>query len=114
MKALVLSDEITQFHWVMLKSVLLILTILPLMNGAVTLWQHTEGSSQIMIGFFTLSVMSAWLVVCFMTALKATLWQVQTQHSVMEQKIFQAYRYVPMLFLSSLVAYLASQVTTVF
>ncbi|QDK98974.1 hypothetical protein FM020_14210 [Acinetobacter tandoii] len=113
MKAFVLSDEITQFHWAMLKSVLLILTILPLMNGAVTLWQHTEGSSQIMIGFFALSVMSAWLVVCFMTALKATLWQVQTQHSVMEQKIFQAYRYVPMLFLSSLVAYLASQFTIV-
>ena len=114
MKAFVLSDEITQFHWAMLKSVLLILTILPLMNGAVTLWQHTEGSSQIMIGFFALSVMSAWLVVCFMTALKATLWQVQTQHSVMEQKIFQAYRYVPMLFLSSLVAYLTSQFTILF
>ena len=114
MKAFVLSDEITQFHWAMLKSVLLILTILPLMNGAVTLWQHTEGSSQIMIGFFALSVMSAWLVVCFMTALKATLWQVQTQHSVTEQKIFQAYRYVPMLFLSSLVAYLASQFTILF
>ena len=114
MKAFVLSDEITQFHWAMLKSVLLILTILPLMNGAVTLWQHTDGSSQIMIGFFALSVMSAWLVVCFMTALKATLWQVQTQHSVMEQKIFQAYRYVPMLFLSSLVAYLTSQFTILF
>ena len=114
MKAFVLSDEITQFHWAMLKSVLLILTILPLMNGTVTLWQHTEGSSQIMIGFFALSVMSAWLVVCFLTALKATLWQVQTQHSVMEQKIFQAYRYVPMLFLSSLVAYLTSQFTILF
>lgn len=114
MKAFVLSDEIIQFHWAMLKSVLLILTILPLMNGVVTLWQNTEGSSQIMIGFFALSVMSAWLVVCFMTALKATLWQVQTQHSVMEQKIFQAYRYVPMLFLSSLVAYLASQFTVMF
>ncbi|WP_374529261.1 hypothetical protein [Acinetobacter sp.] len=114
MKAFVLSDEITQFHWAMLKSVLLILTILPLMNGAATLWQHTDGSSQIMIGFFALSVMSAWLLVCFMTALKATLWQVQTQHSVMEQKIFQAYRYVPMLFLSSLVAYLASQFTILF
>ena len=114
MKAFVLSDEITQFHWAMLKSVLLILTILPLMNGAVTLWQHTEGSSQIMIGFFALSVISAWLVVCFLTALKATLWQVQTQHSVMEQKIFQAYRYVPMLFLSSLVAYLTSQFTILF
>ena len=109
MKAFVLSDEITQFHWAMLKSVLLILTILPLMNAAVTLWQHTEGSSQIMIGFFALSVMSAWLVVCFMTALKATLWQMQSQHSIFEQKIFHAYRYVPMLFLSSLVVYLASQ-----
>ena len=114
MKAFVLSDEITQFHWAMLKSVLLILTVLPMMNGAVTLWQGTEGSSQIMIGFFTLSVMSAWLVVCFMTALKATVWQVQSLHSVVEQKIFQAYRYVPMLFLSSLVAYFASQFASIF
>jgi len=114
MKAFVLSDEITQFHWAMLKSVLLILAVLPMMNGAVTLWQGAEGSSQIMIGFFTLSVMSAWLVVCFMTALKATLWQSQSLHSVIEQKIFSVYRYVPMLFLSSLVAYFASQFTSMF
>ncbi|TCB67806.1 hypothetical protein [Acinetobacter sp. ANC 4178] len=114
MKAFVLSDEITQFHWAMLKSVLLILTVLPMMNGAVTLWQGTEGSSQIMIGFFALSVMSAWLVVCFMSALKATVWQSQSLHSVIEQKIFSVYRYVPMLFLSSLVAYFASQFTSMF
>ena len=29
MKALILSDEINQFHWSMLKSVLLVLSILP-------------------------------------------------------------------------------------
>lgn len=114
MKAFVLSDEITQFHWAMLKSVLLILTVLPMMNGAMTLWQHTEGSSQIMIGFLTLSVMSAWVMVCFMSALKATVWQSQSLNSVIEQTIFSAYRYVPMLFLSSLVAYFASQFASMF
>jgi hypothetical protein len=114
MKAFVLSDEITQFHWAMLKSILLILTVLPMMNGAVTLWQHTEGSSQIMIGFLTLSVISAWVMVCFMSALKATVWQSQSLNSVIEQKIFSAYRYIPMLFLSSLVAYFASQFASMF
>ena len=114
MKAFIISDEINQFHWAMLKSVLLILSLLPISQGILSLWNATEGSSQIMIGFFTLSVMSAWLVVCFMTALKATVWQSQSLHSVVEQKIFQAYRYVPMLFLSSLVAYLASQFTILF
>ena len=107
MKAFVLSDEITQFHGAMLKSVLLILTILPLMNGAATLWQHTDGSSQIMIGFFALSMLSAWFVLCFLSALKTTVWDNQEMISRYEQLLFKAYRYIPMLFLSSLVAYLS-------
>ncbi len=65
MKAFFVLDELNQFHWAMLKSVLLILTLLPISQGALTLWQTTEGSSQIMIGFFALSMLSAWFVLCF-------------------------------------------------
>ena len=50
MKALILSDEINLFHWSVLKSVLLILSILPLSQGILHVWQSTEGSSQIMVG----------------------------------------------------------------
>ncbi|ENW31402.1 hypothetical protein F924_00245 [Acinetobacter lwoffii ATCC 9957 = CIP 70.31] len=33
MKALILGDEINQFHWSMLKSVLLVLSMLPISQG---------------------------------------------------------------------------------
>ena len=49
MKALFISNEINQFHWAMLKSVLLVLSILPVSQGILHLWQSTEGSSQIMV-----------------------------------------------------------------
>jgi len=114
MKAFFMLDELNQFHWAMLKSVLLILTLLPISEGALTLWQATEGSSQIMIGFFALSMLSAWFVLCFLSALKTTVWNHVNQISKYEQFLFKAYRYIPMLFLSSLVAYLSVQLSMSF
>ena len=107
MKAFFMLDELSQFHWTMLKSVLFILSLLPISEGALSLWQTTEGSSQIMIGFFALSMLSAWFVLCFLSALKTTVWDNQEMISKYEQLLFKAYRYIPMLFLSSLVAYLS-------
>ena len=69
MKALILSDEINQFHWAMLKSVLLILSLLPISQGILHVWNSTEGSSQIMVGFFAISLMSTWLALSFWSAL---------------------------------------------
>ena len=109
MKAFFMLDELNQFHWAMLKSVLLILSLLPISEGTLSLWQATEGSSQIMIGFFALSMLSAWSVLCFLSALKTTVWNNQEMISRYEQLLFKAYRYIPMLFLSSLVAYLSVQ-----
>ncbi|ENX23716.1 hypothetical protein F892_00318 [Acinetobacter vivianii] len=114
MKAFFMLDELNQFHWAMLKSVLLILTLLPISEGALTLWQATEGSSQIMIGFFALSMLSAWFVLCFLSALKTTVWNHVDLISKYEQFLFKAYRYIPMLFLSSLVAYLSVQLSMSF
>ena len=107
MKAFFMLDELNQFHWTMLKSVLFILSLLPISEGALSLWQTTEGSSQIMIGFFALSMLSAWFVLCFLSALKTTVWDNQDMISRYEQLLFKVYRYIPMLFLSSLVAYLS-------
>ena len=109
MKAFFMLDELNQFHWTMLKSVLLILSLLPISEGVLSLWQITEGSSQIMIGFFALSMLSAWFVLCFLSALKTTVWDNQEMISRYEQLLFKVYRYIPMLFLSSLVAYLSVQ-----
>ncbi|ENU85167.1 MULTISPECIES: hypothetical protein [Acinetobacter] len=111
MKAFFMLDELNQFHWTMLKSVLFILSLLPISEGALSLWQTTEGSSQIMIGFFALSMLSAWFVLCFLSALKTTVWDNQEMISKYEQLLFKAYRYIPMLFLSSLVAYLSVHLT---
>lgn len=111
MKAFFMLDELNQFHWTMLKSVLLILSLLPISEGVLSLWQTTEGSSQIMIGFFALSMLSAWFVLCFLSALKTTVWDNQEMISKYEQLLFKAYRYIPMLFLSSLVAYLSVHLT---
>ena len=88
---------------------LFILSLLPISEGVLSLWQITEGSSQIMIGFFALSMLSAWFVLCFLSALKTTVWDNQEMISRYEQLLFKAYRYIPMLFLSSLVAYLSVQ-----
>ncbi|MCH7330044.1 hypothetical protein MMO39_08350 [Acinetobacter modestus] len=113
MKAFFMLDELNQFHWTMLKSVSLILMLLPITEGALSLWQATEGSSQIMIGFFALSMLSAWFVLCFLSALKTSVWNNHELISKYEQLLFNAYRYIPMLFLSSLVAYLSVQVSMV-
>lgn len=110
MKALMIADEIGQFHWAMLKSVLLILSLLPMSQGILTLWNATEGSSQIMVGFFAISVLSALFILCFWSALKATVLNLkQQQTSALEHMVVKIYRYIPMLFLTVMVSYLVTQ-----
>jgi len=110
MKAFIISDEINQFHWAMLKSVLLILSLLPISQGILSLWNATEGSSQIMVGFFAVSLFSALFVLCFWSALKATLLNLkQQQSSALELGVMKVYRYIPMLFLTGMMSYLVIQ-----
>ena len=110
MKALIVSDEINHFHWAMLKSVLLILSLLPLSHFFLNLWQNTDGSSQIMVGFFAMSLFSASTLVSFLSALHATIKQLHAQnYSLFEQQLFNVYRYVPMVFLTGMLSYLALQ-----
>ena len=111
MKALTLLDEMSQFHWSMLKSVLLILGMLPVAQGVLSVWQSTEGSSQIVVGFFAISLFSTWAVLSFWSALKATVLILdQVQITAFEQKVVMFYRYTPMLFLAGMVSYLVSQI----
>ncbi|WP_312051224.1 hypothetical protein [Acinetobacter schindleri] len=111
MKALIIRDEINQFHWTMLKSVFLVLSILPVSQAVLYLWQSTEGSSQIMVGFFALSLMSSLLALCFWSALKASVMEVkQEEISSFERSVVQLYRFLPMLSLASMMSYLAVQI----
>lgn len=112
MKALLLSDEINHFHWSMLKSVLLVLSLLPLSHFFMQLWVGTEGSSQIMVGFMAISVFSAFAILSFYSALNATVQSLENQeseNSVLETMIVKAYRYIPMLSLTAMMSYLAAQ-----
>ena len=111
MKALFIADEINQFHWSMLKSVLLILSLLPLSQFFISLLQHTDGNSQIMVGFMVISVFSAISIISFCSALHASVMHVQQdeQPSAFEQMIVKLYRYIPMLSLAVMMSYLATQ-----
>lgn len=111
MKALILSDEINQFHWSVLKSVLLILSILPLNQGILHVWQSTEGSSQIMVGFFALSLFSSLFILSFWSALQTTVLKLkQHETTAFEQRVVGLYRYVPMVALATMMSYLVAQI----
>ncbi len=111
MKALFISDEINQFHWAMLKSVLLILSLLPISQFFLNLWQGTEGSSQIMVGFFAISLFSAMSILSFYSALNTTVLRLKEEESsVFEQHVVKVYRYIPMLSLAMMMSYLAMQI----
>lgn len=111
MKALFILDEITEFHWSMLKSVLLILSLLPMSQFFINLWQTTDASSQIMVGFLAISLFSAFAIISFYSALSATIIRIkQEQTSPFEFNLIKIYRYIPMLFLAAMVSYLATQI----
>ncbi|MDM1248053.1 hypothetical protein ACFODO_17410 [Acinetobacter sichuanensis] len=111
MKALFLSDEINQFHWSMLKSVLLILSLLPMSQLLLNVWQELDASSQIMMGFLGMSVFSALAIISFYSALNATVSKLNIEHlSKLDGILVRVYRYMPMLFLASMLSYLATQI----
>ena len=111
MKTILLSDQINQYHWSMLKSVVLILSLLPVSHFLFDLWQTAEGSSQIMIGFMSISVFSAYSIISFYQALNATVMQIDQDQdaSTFEQWVVKVYRYLPMLSLAVMMSYLAAQ-----
>lgn len=108
MKALFWSDEINQTHWTMLKSALLILSLLPVSHVLLQLWLEAEGASQIMIGFVAISLFSALSILGFISALLITVLKLKQTalFTVSEQRIMQLYRYVPMFLLLVMMSYL--------
>lgn len=108
MKAFIFSDDINLFHWTVLKSVLLVLSILPVTYALTHLWAATEGSSQIMVGFFAISLFSSFAILAFHSALQITVFNIQKfEMTELEQKIVSLYRYVPMFSFVILVSYIS-------
>lgn len=110
MRASFLLDEVNQFHWSVLKSILLILSLLPISQGILNIWQMSDATSQIIVGFIALSIFSAILILSFYSALRATLIRfcVPQEISKFEQVILSVYAYIPMLCLAAMLSYLST------
>ncbi|MDQ8935267.1 hypothetical protein [Acinetobacter rudis] len=109
MKALFWSDEINQTHWTMLKSALLILSLLPVSHILLQLWQGTEGASQIVVGFVAVTALSSLTILGFISALFITVLKLKHNEvfTLLEQRIMQIYRYFPMFLLTVMLSYLS-------
>ena len=108
MKALFLSDEVNQLHWSVLKALCFVLSLLPLCQSAITLWSLSDASSQIMVAFLSISVLSSVWLVTFFNALQLTV--VSLAHlnlSPLETQLIRIYRQVPMMTLAGMMAYMS-------
>ena len=108
MKALFLSDEVNQLHWSVLKALCFVLSLLPLSQSAITLWSLSDASSQIMVAFLSISVLSSVWLVTFFNALQLTV--VSLTHlnlSPLETQLIRIYRQVPMMTLAGMMAYMS-------
>lgn len=109
MKALFLMDEINRFHWSVVKSVCLILSLIPIGQAVANVWSWSDVSSQILVGFIGFSFLCAWLLLSFFSALKMStlILSVQQNQTSLENHMLMFYRNVPMLSLAGVVSYLA-------
>ncbi len=108
MKALFLSGEVNQLHWSVLKALCFVLSLLPLCQSAITLWSLSDASSQIMVAFLSISVLSSVWLVTFFNALQLTV--VSLTHlnlSPLETQLIRIYRQVPMMTLAGMMAYMS-------
>ncbi len=82
MKALLLTDEINQFHWSMLKSVLLILSYLPSAKALCIYGKAPRAVAKLWWASLQLVLMSSLLALSFWSALKATVAKLKQEHAL--------------------------------
>ncbi|WP_343598027.1 hypothetical protein [Acinetobacter sp.] len=104
----IFKEPINQLHWRVLKTVTLILGLLPVQEVYVQLWKISQESSQIIFGFFAVSLFYSWLSIGFICALQMSHMSLSLARSDVEQRLIQYYKQVPMLFFVLLVAYIGS------
>jgi len=105
MKTLLL-DDVHELHWKMLKSVCLIASLLPAKHVADVLWHVSHAESQIVLGFFALSLFASCASLGFIGALIILTLSVNDIKHPFEQRIIRIYQHLPMLFLAGVVTYL--------
>lgn len=105
MKTLFL-DDVHELHWKMLKAVCLIASLLPAEHVADILWHVNHAESQIILGFFAVSLFSACASLGFIGALQILNLSVNLTGRPFEQRMLQVYQHLPMLFLAGVVTYL--------
>lgn len=91
-------DELSRFHWAVIKTLLMILSIVLISHGLAIFLLNIEGSSQIVIGFFVLSLCSAAIILAFASALRITVRTAQIDMTPLQQLLLNCYRQVPMVF----------------
>lgn len=106
MKILFLNSEIHELHWKMLKASCLIAGLLPAQQIADILWHVSDAESQIVLGFFALSLFSACASLGFIAALQILNSSMTLERNSIEKLMIKAYQHVPMLFLAGVVSYL--------
>ena len=107
-------DELSRFHWMVIKTVLMIVSIVSISHGLTTFMLNVEGSSQIVFGFFVLSICSAGIVLAFASALQVTVRTAQIDMTPIQQLLLKCYRQVPMLFFVLLIVMALRQHNTFF
>jgi hypothetical protein len=113
MRALFLPDEVMRLHWAVLKSVLMILLVIPLSHTLLQIVDTVEDSAKIMVLFFAISLISSSIILAFAVALRMTIWQVMLDMNAAQRLLVKVYRQVPMLFFTAvtLVGLLKHQLT---
>ena len=110
MKAVLFSDNLNSLHLTMLKSVLLVLSLLPVSHFILDFWQTVEGSSQIMVGFFATSLIGALVFLSFWAALKTSAVELTMEiPNRWEECMLKLYRHLPMSVLAVILSYLSVQ-----
>lgn len=93
-----ISDRITILHLNVIKTVTSILILFPVIQYCINTVQDTQGSNQIMFGFFALTLVISALILAFISALHISVWQADDlEFDTTEQKMLMLYRHVPIL-----------------
>lgn len=108
----VLQDPLNRLHWNTLKSIFATLSLLPMVYLFQHLWNFSDQSELIIIRFFALNILGAWLLVCFYWALtihhnKDLRSKFKTSNNPLNIWLIKIYSQLPILFFTSLVGFIS-------
>lgn len=102
-------DHIQRLHWNIIKSILLTLSLIPVVGLSHDLWFYSNQSEQLFLVFFGLSLFGTCLALAFISALKSTYAPTEQEIDEKHQIIVQYYQQIPMVFFTLMVVALTLQ-----